>query len=1014
MKEKLLKNIFIVILGLAIVLIFSNTAYATSSDIVVALDPGHGGNDPGAIAGGLQESILTWKITSRVEQILNNTPGIKAVLTKTENETLDSREERAKRAKANGADLLVSFHINSNDSSSSLSGSEVYITHNTKQKRYYEYSNILGNDILSNLRGVGVKSFAFKPKTRVGADWDRYPDGTVADYYGIISWPMHMDIPAVLIEHAFINNPYDREHYLNDNMLNKMAEADAKAIIKNKELFRRDYYGTINTELITLDHIKNQAGKNYIGGYMYIAEWVGNDCRTPDGMPKITLKSTDGKVSKEMFVNNEGGIKYYYDINIDNLDLNKEYYIEAELTGKKNTAPLSSKKQRVSLPNKIINNNYKNRILKVINNKIVFSEGEYIGDIETGVQELKLVQNDKKENYIAGFIDIKEIVNGIVQTPKSMPEIRLKSTDDTVNMNTYIGYEGGTKYYFDKNIQYLDTSKEYYIEVSLTTEDNVSKNKTQKLAMGNQKIGEFDGITVNAKNDNFVLNYIGTINTELNQMNIIQNQHGDNYISGNIYIAEYINKECKTPSTTPKMTLKSTDGTVERKMYVNNENGIAYYYDINIEKLDKNKEYYIEVELTNKNNLAEKESKIQVARMSINGEIGETTNKYKIILENNNIKFVDKSLYYGNINTELNEIKVIQSGEKDYISGYIYVAEWVENECKTPSDIPEIKLKSTDGKFETEMYVGYEGGIKYYFDKYIGNLDTNKEYYIEVKLKGNKNISPEENKKQIVRMTKQGEIGICKNGNRVIVEGNNIKIKANTYKGNINTELYDAKIIQSGEKDYISGYIYIAEWVGDECRTPSELPKMLLKSTDGKFETEMYVGYEGGIKYYFDKYIGNLDTSKEYYIEVKLTGKNNIAPEENKKQVARITKQGEIGTCKNGNIVKIKDNKIQIIKEEKINTKIEEAEEEKNEEIKEKQEVEEKEQEINEEEKREQEETTEEKIEETEKEEKIEEIEKEENQNNINTIPEDNTNSTNETNSNTINNTNSLNNKNSI
>ena len=35
---------------------------------------------------------------------------------------------------------------------------------------------------------------------------------------------MHMDIPAVLIEHAFINNPYDRVNYLNDTMLNRMAE----------------------------------------------------------------------------------------------------------------------------------------------------------------------------------------------------------------------------------------------------------------------------------------------------------------------------------------------------------------------------------------------------------------------------------------------------------------------------------------------------------------------------------------------------------------------------------------------------------------------------------------------------------------------------------------------------------------------------------------------------------------------------------------------------------------------
>ena len=117
-----------------------------SNDIIVALDPGHGGEDPGAMGGNLKEKDLTWKIASRVKQILDNTPGITGVLTKSENETLDSREERAKRAKNNNADLLMSFHINSNGSSDSLSGAEVYITRNTSQKRYYEYSS--NNQIL--------------------------------------------------------------------------------------------------------------------------------------------------------------------------------------------------------------------------------------------------------------------------------------------------------------------------------------------------------------------------------------------------------------------------------------------------------------------------------------------------------------------------------------------------------------------------------------------------------------------------------------------------------------------------------------------------------------------------------------------------------------------------------------------------------------------------------------------------------------------------------------------------
>ena len=230
------KKILLLIIVTAFAVICGSKVYA-ESDIVVALDPGHGGTESGAVGGNLVEKDLNWKLATKVKEILDKTPGITGVLTKTQSQTMD-RETRAINAQNAGADLLVSFHINSNDSSSSLSGAEVYITHNKTQKRYYEYSYKLGTDILSNLRSVGVKSHYSTPKTRVGADWDVYADGTIADYYGIISWPMHKGIPAVLIEHAFINNPYDRTHYLTDAMITKMAQADANAIIKNKELFR--------------------------------------------------------------------------------------------------------------------------------------------------------------------------------------------------------------------------------------------------------------------------------------------------------------------------------------------------------------------------------------------------------------------------------------------------------------------------------------------------------------------------------------------------------------------------------------------------------------------------------------------------------------------------------------------------------------------------------------------------------------------------------------------------------
>ena len=906
----------IAILFVAMVIIISSKAYA-KSDIIVMLDPGHGGNDSGAVGGGLLEKNINWKIASRVKQILDNTPGITGILTKSEDETLDKnldRRIRADRAKNNNADLLVSFHINSNNSSNKLSGAEVYITHNTKQKRYYEYSNKLGMSILENLRNVGVRSFEYKPKTKVGTPRDVYSDGVVADYYGIISWPMHYGIPSVLVEHCFINNPSDRINYLNDSMINKMAEADAKAIIDNKELFRREYIGNVNTELISIDQIQSSTGKSYIGGYMYIAEWVGNDCRTPSDMPNITLKSTDGKVSQKMYVGYEGGIKYYFDKNMEDLDINKEYYIEVELTGKKNIAPTDNKKQIVNLPNKTLNQDYKGRTLKTINNKVVFSEGEYKGDIKTTLENIKLVQNGNGESYIGAYANIEEIVDGVSRTPRSMPEVYLKSTDGKVSQKMYVGYEEQAKYYFDGKIEYLDTSKEYYIEAVLTSEDNISKNKIQKIATGDKTIGEFNGITVTSKGDNIILTYEGNINTELSEMKVIQNAKGENYISGNIYIAEWVKNVCKTPSTLPSMKLKSTDGTFEKEMYVNHKDGIAYYYDVNIEKIDISKEYYIEVHLTNPNNKVAEDLKTQVAKIKLQGEVGITTSEYKVIVDENKIKLKDKSKYYGTINTELSKMNIIQNGKGDnYISGYIYIAEWVGKECRTPKEMPQIKLKSTDGTYEGITYINHEKGIEYYFDKNIEGLDTTKEYYLEVKLTGKKNTAPTESKTQIAKITPQGQIGICTNENKVIVTKNNIKIEEYKYYGTINTELSKMRIIQNGKGDnYISGYIYIAEWVGKECRTPKEMPQIKLKSTDGTYEGITYINHEKGIEYYFDKNIEGLDTTKEYYLEVKLTGKKNTAPTESKTQIAKITPQGQIGICTNGNKVLIEKNKILI------------------------------------------------------------------------------------------------------
>jgi N-acetylmuramoyl-L-alanine amidase len=81
----------------------------------VVLDPGHGGNDPGALGpGGLREKDVTLDVAHRAAPLLARELGISTLLTR-DTDTYVALDERTARANAFGADLLISIHCNASE-----------------------------------------------------------------------------------------------------------------------------------------------------------------------------------------------------------------------------------------------------------------------------------------------------------------------------------------------------------------------------------------------------------------------------------------------------------------------------------------------------------------------------------------------------------------------------------------------------------------------------------------------------------------------------------------------------------------------------------------------------------------------------------------------------------------------------------------------------------------------------------------------------------------------------------
>ncbi len=203
-----------------------------SKKMVIALDAGHGGSDSGAVneSKGLYEKTLTLKIAQYCKAELDTYSNVSTYMTRSGDEYV-GLSERVKRAVNAGANVFVSFHINSAESVAT--GFEVWVQNDSSWRYYlHEQSSQLGNNILSKLTALGLANRGNKESDSKSGN--KYADGSPADYLTVLEQSRQNNIPAVLIEHGFINGkPADQNLLSSESGLKSMGVADAKAIAEN-------------------------------------------------------------------------------------------------------------------------------------------------------------------------------------------------------------------------------------------------------------------------------------------------------------------------------------------------------------------------------------------------------------------------------------------------------------------------------------------------------------------------------------------------------------------------------------------------------------------------------------------------------------------------------------------------------------------------------------------------------------------------------------------------------------
>ncbi len=189
----------------------SPTTGSSSRRVVVMVDPGHGGKDPGAIGiNGLREVDVIFPISLKVKEIVESRrPNVQVVLTRNADYFV-GLDERVVMSRQAGADLFVSIHANAIDGRPDVNGLETYHYGTGESLAETVHASIL--DYFNNQRGISLNNRRVR-KAR----------------FLVIR---KSSVPAILVETGYLTSPDESPKLADPTYRNHMAEGIARGIIR--------------------------------------------------------------------------------------------------------------------------------------------------------------------------------------------------------------------------------------------------------------------------------------------------------------------------------------------------------------------------------------------------------------------------------------------------------------------------------------------------------------------------------------------------------------------------------------------------------------------------------------------------------------------------------------------------------------------------------------------------------------------------------------------------------------